>query len=107
MEPIDILNRTVASGQEEQSDERGGGQGSGRSAGVTWNELPKSNNKDLRTLEKETRMIDINDLCHSIDIFFCYLNPHYPCVNENQFRVWIYQEMSILRYRQSEYAMQC
>ena len=40
MEPIDILNRTVASGEEEQSDGRGGDQGTRRSAAVTWHDLP-------------------------------------------------------------------
>lgn len=82
LEPIQILNRTVVHEQNEHQEPAQ----TGSSSAITWRDLPKSHNKDLKTLEKETRMTEIVGLCNSVDIFFSYLNPHYPCINENEFR---------------------
>jgi hypothetical protein len=83
LEPIEILNRTVACEANEQQDMMIENHVETQ---VTWHDLPKIHNKDLKTLERETRMLDMVDLCHSVDVFFSYLNPHYPCLNENHFR---------------------
>ena len=53
---------------------------------ITWHNLPRADVKNIQTLEQEIRLNDIAILHNSVDITFSYLNPHYPCLNGNQFR---------------------
>lgn len=55
------------------------------SAPINWQDLSKGETKSLNVLEKETR--EIKALRHMIDLFFNRLNPQYPCLNENEFRI--------------------
>jgi hypothetical protein len=52
----------------------------------TWINLPRGIDMALETIEKETRFNDPQSISHSVDMFFTFLNPHYPCLNENAFR---------------------
>lgn len=78
---IDTLNHTVAAATGEMETEE-----QVASVPIQWQHLVPAEMKDLPTLEKETRMIDLEDLQASVDLFFDRLNPQYPCLNENQFR---------------------
>ncbi|OQU93634.1 Fungal specific transcription factor domain-containing protein [Cladophialophora immunda] len=53
---------------------------------VGWERLPRARNKNIATLERETKALDRAELYRLVDVFFEYLNPHYPCLNECQFR---------------------
>jgi hypothetical protein len=57
------------------------------SAPLQWQHLVRGEVKNLVTLEKETRSMDVECLRASIDSFFDRLNPQYPCLNENEFRM--------------------
>ena len=85
LEPIEVLDRTVATSGGEQTDSHTAVEVT-NSTPITWHNLTRSGNKAIETLEKETRLGDIAALRFSVDIFFSYLNPHYPCLNENLFR---------------------
>jgi hypothetical protein len=54
-------------------------------ASTSWQNLSRTHRTDIRTIERETK-INIPGLRHSVDIYFSYLNPHYPILNENEFR---------------------
>jgi hypothetical protein len=79
-EPISVLNRIVAAGEDRQDSmpEREG-------TPFNWPHLPRNHNTDVKTLEKNTKA-DIPGLRRSIDQYFSHLNPHYPSLNENKFR---------------------
>ncbi|KAI9743674.1 MAG: hypothetical protein M1818_002990 [Claussenomyces sp. TS43310] len=83
---MDLLNRTVACDEEERNCSSTESPVSQAASSITWNKLSRGGNKDLKTLERDTRSNDVTELRHSVDVFFSYLNPHYPCLNENQFR---------------------
>lgn len=57
-----------------------------RTPSIGWEVLPRSRHKNLATLVRETKRLDRTILYQEIDIFFENLNPHYPCLNEAQFR---------------------
>jgi hypothetical protein len=54
-------------------------------APINWQDLSRGETKSLNVLEKETREID--GLRPMLDLFFNRLNPQYPCLNENEFRL--------------------
>lgn len=88
-ELIKTIHRAVGTGEEETTNSdllEDSGQ-PGAASSITWKSMPRSYDKSIRILEKETRSKDITELRRSIDIFFENLNPHYPCLNEHQFRV--------------------
>jgi len=57
----------------------------GSTAPIRWDSLRYDVSKDIRELERETTR-DIASIRHDIDVFFTNLNPHFPSLNENQFR---------------------
>ena len=83
---IEALNRTVVPGQtpiEQETEE----DSANAPAPTHWQDCSRGKNRDLKILEAETRAINSGVLNYSIDIFFARLNPHYPGLNENRFRV--------------------
>lgn len=55
------------------------------SASSSWQNLNRTHVKDIRITERALKN-NIPGLRHSLDIYFSYLNPHYPILNENDFR---------------------
>ena len=86
LEPIDRLDRTFASDGNKQPQSRLESRTTSPRP-ITWDSLPRGGYRTIETLEKETRLNNVISLRRSIDIFFSSLSPHYPCLNENQFRV--------------------
>lgn len=85
--PIEAMNRTLASkarqlsppGTDPEMD-------SPHQKRLLWHGMSHSASKDLKMLERETRAMDLNTLRDAVDLFFSHFNPHYPSLNENQFR---------------------
>ncbi|EXJ90156.1 hypothetical protein A1O3_03225 [Capronia epimyces CBS 606.96] len=87
IEQFGVLDRSIASETANQPDSGLDLEGQGaNTAPVTWSELPRSSEKDVETLEEETRHFDLASLRKTVDTFFAHLNPHYPCISENAFR---------------------
>ncbi|KAF2802341.1 uncharacterized protein BDZ99DRAFT_577019 [Mytilinidion resinicola] len=85
--PIEVLNRVVACHDEEQHGEpTPDNKDTENVKSVYWTNLSPGGNKTIEAFEKETRLGDVASLRHYIDIYFSYMNPHYPSLNENQFR---------------------
>lgn len=84
LEPIQILDRTLVVEDGEQHNSRADSPAA-EDTPITWHNLPRTNNKAIDVLEKETRL-NIEAVRRSVDTFFLSLNPHYPCLNENEFR---------------------
>ena len=87
VESITVLNKIVDNGEgDNHRPPRGESEPSSRAPSVGWERLPRARNKNSATLERETKALERPELYRLVDIFFEYLNPHYPCLNEGQFR---------------------
>ncbi|KAF2494376.1 hypothetical protein BU16DRAFT_589184 [Lophium mytilinum] len=85
--PIEVVNRVVACHDEEQHGEPTPDNKDVENVkSVYWTNLSPGGNKTIEAFEKETRLGDVASLRHYIDIYFSHMNPHYPSLNENQFR---------------------
>lgn len=84
-EPMQVLNRAITVDGEALLSLPSDSDSVGTAAPIRWDSLRYEVSKDIRTLERETTG-DIVTLRHDIDTFFTNLNPHYPSLNENQFR---------------------
>jgi hypothetical protein len=85
-EPMQVLNRVVTSEGEAQSSVTSDGGSVSTTAPIRWDHLRYKIKKDFPSLGSKTRLNDVATMRHEIDIFFLHLNPHYPALNENQFR---------------------
>lgn len=94
LEPIEVLNRTVA-GVDSEASTSPESKHESQDADRASSSLPRGGNRTIRTLEKETRLYDMEGLTKSLDVFFTCLNPHYPCLNENQFRTQFQEYLSL------------
>ena len=92
-QPIAILNRTVDNGPNETA--QGSPEANGRVGAIDLHQQrhmdPKTSPQccyklDLAKWCKEARNCEMTATLREVfRIFFMYLNPHYPCINENQF----------------------
>lgn len=84
-EPMQVLNRAVTADGEAQLSMPSESDSVGTTAPIRWDSLRYEVSKDIRKLERETTK-DVATVRHHVDTFFTSLNPHYPSLNENQFR---------------------
>lgn len=84
-ESMQVLNRTVTVDGEGQLSLPSDSDSVSTPAPIRWDRLRYEVNKDVRKMERETTR-DIATIRNDIDTFFTNLNPHYPSLNENQFR---------------------
>jgi hypothetical protein len=87
--PIEVVNRFVACHDEEQqgiSEPTPDNKDPDDVKSVYWTNLSPGGNKNIEAYERETRLGDVTSLRRYIDMYFSHMNPHYPSLNENQFR---------------------
>ncbi|KAE8331428.1 fungal-specific transcription factor domain-containing protein [Aspergillus sergii] len=53
----------------------------------TWSELPRMPETTLTVAERDTRAFSLMEIRQCVDAYFLHLNPLYPCLNENAFRL--------------------
>ena len=88
LNPIEALNHIVSGEGQAQTDSGIETQPSQNQPSPREYRLlpPRSGSKDIRTIEKETRLEDQAFLRYAVDVYFSTLNPHYPSLNENYIR---------------------
>lgn len=85
IEQISTLNESIAREPMAQLESRPESRAPSPAA-VTWSNMPRGLHMSLGAVEKETRLNNSHEIRRSVHVFFAYLNPHYPCLNENTFR---------------------
>lgn len=57
------------------------------SVAPTWDSLPRFNRKNFDVFEHETKSLGAVEAYGFLDLYFTRINPLYPCLNENSFRL--------------------
>jgi hypothetical protein len=82
---IDLLYRTVTQAQGSTTTAKDGGGGRGATA-LDTNPSTARGYLDIDQTIDQVRAQDVSELLRALDIFFAYVHPHYPCMNENHLR---------------------
>lgn len=85
-EPLQVLNHAVSRDEWATMNSQVQNGSTSSTAPTRWQVLRHSVTENVRHLALETRTNNVAKLHQEVDVYFTYLNPHYPSLNENQFR---------------------
>lgn len=86
LDAIDTLTRTVASGERPLPDSRDEREEPNTQTPTTWQSFPRFDERNIKTITRETRLNNVSDLRNSVEIYFSSMHPLYPYLNEASFR---------------------